>query len=298
MADKLMADNNGDIYVETDYNNIILVDPNKTVDNFGNVSERLVDHENLVMFANLEAYAVPRTKLAIGFSPETSGQQTVTIASMNFLKPTKKDYLTVGYYDEFTGKNNASLKGQNQPQEIQVKDPITNKLYIQNKAYDLQNITDNGLLGITSIKVDLKSFEPSVTIELEDVQGKALFQLGNNSPYSAFFNLPYCPFYLTLKGYYGQAIRYQLNLLTFNARFNTVSGNYQLTLKFVGYKFNILGELSVGHLFALPHMYRKNFDVVKSISESQPASSQAYQNLKSQGINSTQPTNSQYNVVE
>jgi hypothetical protein len=31
MAGKLRADNNGDILVEFDYNNIIVVDPNKTI---------------------------------------------------------------------------------------------------------------------------------------------------------------------------------------------------------------------------------------------------------------------------
>jgi hypothetical protein len=45
------------------------------------------------------------------------------------------------------------------------------------------------------------SFIPQVTILLEDIQGKALFELGDNSPYAAFFNLPYPPFYLTLKGF-------------------------------------------------------------------------------------------------
>ena len=80
---------------------------------------------------------------------------------------------------------------------------------------------DSGLLGITSIEVTTNtSFIPSVTILLEDIQGKALFQLGNSSPYAAFFNLPYPQFNLTLKGYYGQAVRYVLNLEKFNARFN------------------------------------------------------------------------------
>jgi hypothetical protein len=91
-----------------------------------------------------------------------------------------------------------------------------------------------------------------------------LFELGDNSPYAAFFNLPYPPFYLTLKGYYGQAIKYQLNLQTFHASFNTFSGNYQVQLEFVGYKFNILNEISMGHLLAAPHMYSTRFDISKS----------------------------------
>lgn len=38
------------IYVENDYENIILVDPNKVVLPNGQVEERLVDHEDLVFY--------------------------------------------------------------------------------------------------------------------------------------------------------------------------------------------------------------------------------------------------------
>ena len=65
MAGNLQADNSGNILVDFDYNNIIVVDPNKTIDSFGKIRERIVDHENLVMFVNLEAEVVPRTKLAV-----------------------------------------------------------------------------------------------------------------------------------------------------------------------------------------------------------------------------------------
>ncbi len=265
MAGNLQGDNSGNILVEFDYNNIIVVDPNKTIDAFGNIRERLVDHENLVMYANLEAEVVPRTKLSVGGSPEDR-IRTISVAKMNFLRPTEEKFLTTGYYDELTGKNAKNGLGVNQMQE-QIIDPKNGT-----KPYSKMTITDpggtatdNGLLGITSINVKTNtSFIPQVSMTLEDIQGRALFQLGNNSPYSAFFNLPYCPFYLTLKGYYGQAIRYQLNLKTFNARFNTYSGNYQIELEFVGYKFNILNEISMGSLLAAPHMYSTRFDISKS----------------------------------
>jgi hypothetical protein len=262
MVGNVQADNNGDIYVEFDYNNIIVVDPNKTIDSSGKIQERLVDHENLVMYANLEAQVLPRTKLAVGASPG-SGIETISVAKLNFLKPTKDDYLTVGYYDELTGKNTTSYNGQNQTREIFNTNGA--KTGYQRTVVDESNIIDNGLLGITSINITTNSsFVPSVTIELEDVQGKALFELGNKSPYSVFFNLPYPQFYLTLKGYFGQAIRYQLNLEKFNARFNSFSGNYQVTLQFKGYKFNILNEISMGHLLATPHMYTKTFSTTSN----------------------------------
>jgi len=264
MAGNIQADNSGNILVEFDYNNIIVVDPNKTIDVFGNVAERLVDHENLVMYANLEAEVVPRTKLAVGGSPEDR-LRTISVAKMNFLKPTKNTYLGTGYYDEITGQNSTEFKGANQQLEIGQPDNNNGKAYIQNTVANEKDIMDNGLLGITSINIQTNSsYIPTVEIMLEDVQGRGLFQLGNNSPYSAFFNLPYPPFYLTLKGYYGQAIRYQLNLEKFNATFNTFSGNYQVRLQFKGYKFNILNEIAMGHLLAAPHMYSQRFDVAQT----------------------------------
>ena len=265
MAGNLQGDNSGNILVEFDYQNIIVVDPNKTIDALGNVRERLVDHENLVMYANLEAEVIPRTKLSVGGVP-TDRIRTISVAKMNFLRPTEEKFLTSGYLDEITGRNARNGLGDNQLQR-EILDPKDGtKPYVKISLADQGGAAvDNGLLGITSINVKTNtSFIPSVQMTLEDIQGRALFQLGNDSPYSAFFNLPYCPFYLTLKGYYGQAIRYQLNLKTFNARFNTYSGNYQIDLEFVGYRFNILNEISVGNLLAAPHMYSKRFEVSKS----------------------------------
>lgn len=282
MAGNIQADTSGNILVEFDYNNIIVVDPNKTIDDFGKISERLVDHENLVMFANLEAEVIPRTKLAVGGSPEDR-IRTISVAKMNFLKPTKNSYLGTGYYDELTGENTTKFGGPNQKLEIERKDGDGNA-YIQNTVFNGKDIIDNGLLGITSINIQTNtSFIPSVDILLEDVQGKGLFELGNDSPYSAFFNLPYPPFYLTLKGYYGQAVRYQLNLEKFHATFNGFSGNYQVRLTFKGYKFNILNEISMGHLVATPHMYSQRFDISQTPTGPQQSNKSVESQSSTQG---------------
>lgn len=261
MAGNFQADLSGDILVEFDYNNIVLVDPNKTIDSRGVIKERLVDHENLVMFANLEAEILPRTKLALGIQPGENVSTSMTIAKINFLRPNQGNVMTSGYLDEITGKDSLVGRGQNQPQETTVVDS-QNRAYFRQSIVDQQSVFDNGLLGITSINVRVStSFIPSVSMQLEDIQGRALFQLGDQSPYAAFFNLPYPQFYLTLKGYYGQAIRYQLNLEKFDARFNTSTGNYTISLEFRGFKFNILNEILISHLMATPHMYNKRFSV-------------------------------------
>ena len=300
MVGNLGPDNSGRIYVEFDYNNLIVVDPNKTEDSLGNIKERLIDHENLVMYANLEADVLPRTKLAVGISPEDSGINTVSVAKMNFLKPSKNNYLGTGYYDELTGQNSTKFDGSNQPAELGQQSSAGSKPYIQNTVANELNIMDNGLLGITNINITTSSsFIPTVDMQLEDVQGKALFQLGNDSPYSAFFNLPYPPFYLTLKGFYGQAIRYQLNLETFHASFNSYSGNYQVTLRFKGYKFNILNEVAMGHLLATPHMYSQRFNFgTTPVTPQQSNKSVESQSKTQAAVGSNNPNSSDAVVTE
>jgi hypothetical protein len=297
MAGNLQADNSGNILVEFDYNNIIVVDPNKTIDAFGKIDERIVDHENLVMYANLEAELVPRTKLAVGGSPEDR-IRTISVAKMNFLKPTKNAYLGTGYYDEITGSNSTEFKGDNQQLEIGQQPRNGDKPYIQNTVANEKDIIDNGLLGITSINIQTNSsFIPTVEILLEDVQGRGLFQLGNNSPYAAFFNLPYPPFYLTLKGYYGQAVRYQLNLEKFHATFNGFSGNYLVRLQFKGYKFNILNEIAMGHLIATPHMYSQRFNIAQTVDGPQQSNRSTESQASTQSERGANNLSSQEAVV-
>ncbi|MFN9979168.1 MAG: hypothetical protein ACK53Y_04605, partial [bacterium] len=92
-----MAGNQENVLVELDYNNIIIVDPNKVIDENGVAKERLVRHEELVMYANLECKVLPRTKLAVGGSPEDRAR-VISVAKINFLKPTENAFLTTGYY--------------------------------------------------------------------------------------------------------------------------------------------------------------------------------------------------------
>jgi hypothetical protein len=270
MADNFLSNNSETIYVEQEYNNIIIVDPNKTIDSNGNIQERLVDHENLVTFANLEAELLPRTKLAVGGSPQDR-VNTISIAKINFLAPNKEDYFTNGYYEEFSGLNTVDGMGNNQLKETVIEGVKNSKPYTKSTitSNGVDGSVNNGLLGIRSINITLgTSFIPTVNITLVDVQGRALFQLGDQSPYAAFFNLPYPPFYLTIKGYYGKAVKYQLNLEKFNAKF-LADGNYEVSLVFRGYKFNILNEIEIGSLLAVPHMFSSSYEYTNRTNQTQ-----------------------------
>jgi hypothetical protein len=174
-----MVNNGENILVEFDYQNITVIDPNKIIDNDGKVSERLINHEDLVIYANLECNVVPRTKLAVGV-PLDESLKTISVGKINFLNPGFKTFLEDGYVDEVTGKNSLEGKGVNQ---------VNSKFkYAKNKSDDFyvnQTLTsdgqpgavDNGLLGITDITITYGTdFLPVIDMTLEDVKGRALFE--------------------------------------------------------------------------------------------------------------------------
>lgn len=237
------------IYIDLDKQNIIIVDPNKVVDEQNIIRERNIHQEDLVMYANLECKVQPRTRLA-----KTStgiNNDTISIAQINFLKPEENDYMGNGYLDEMTGKDSDIGSDVNSSQIT--LDKKTNRLYenINNKKY-------NNLLLINSIKISTKlDLYPQVTIVMEDIRGRALFEQGENSPYAAFFNLPYPQFTLTIKGYLGKAVKYELALLTFTSSFNTQTGNFTITTTWQTYKYGVLPQLLYNHVKVIPYMYSK-----------------------------------------
>ena len=178
-----MVDSNENILVEFDYDNITLIDPNKVVDDFGNVSERLVKQENLVYYANLECSVLPRTKLAVGTS-FGDNQRTISVGKINFLNPGFKDFLDTSWSDELTGKDTLQGRGVNQKKIDQfLESDKSNEYYYTQSTYSngKPNVVDTGLLGIKDINMSMgQDFLPVVEITLEDVKGRALFEAGNN----------------------------------------------------------------------------------------------------------------------
>jgi hypothetical protein len=201
-----MASNlDSEIIYSKSFDNVTLIDPNKVLNSSGNAEDRNVRQEDLIMYANLECNVSPRSRLLVGEDNQTL--ETVGLAKINFLKPNNQDYLTTNWTELQSNFSNP-------------------------------NTINSELLGITNIsyRVGL-DFTPMVNMTLEDIRGRALFESEDNSVYSVFFNLPYPTFYLTIKGYYGKALRMPLILQKFNASLDQTSGNFIINLNFIGYKF-------------------------------------------------------------
>ena len=268
MADKFY--NNQNVFVEADYDNIVVVDPNKMVEPDGKVVERLVNHEELVIYANLEAKVLPRTKLALGSTYDDTIQNLRIGAidgdiesKVNFMKPKGKKYFDTSWTDQLTGDGSLTGDGINQTKvewserTINSGEGQTETQYVQKRT--TTNQQDTQLLGIDRISIKLNtSYVPVVNIEMTDIQGRMLFEQGENSPYSAFMQMPYPLFNLTIKGHFGKAIRYELMLKHFNARFDASDGNYKISTQYIARTYALLSDIQVESLFSLPRMYITN----------------------------------------
>jgi len=121
------------------------------------------------------------------------------------------------------------------------------------------DIVNDETLGITNIDIEFNaSMAPMITINFIDVRGSAIFQNEENilnnrgNKYTTFFQLPYPIFELEIKGYYGMPVKYCLHMLKFNSKFNSQTGNFEITANFIGYTFALMSDMLIGYLKAIP----------------------------------------------
>lgn len=260
-----MADNkfygNQKVFVQTEYDNVVVIDPNKVVNPDGTVEERLVNHENLITYANLEARVIPRTKLSIG-SDYDDPIRNVGVGQMdvNFLQGRKQE-------NQKTPTENFNVKNEQKYNDKAFDTSWTDTLLptqgsneTSNDVFSSGKGVDNQMLGITRINIKMNpAFVPTVTIEMTDIQGRVLFERGDQSPYAVFMHLPYPVFTLTAKGYYGKAIKLELILKDFNARFDPSDGSYKITTNFIARSHAFLQDTLMDYLYATPHIFPKDY---------------------------------------
>jgi len=241
MADNL---NSGNVLTTQVGNNVVIIDPNKVVDSAGKVTDRLVPSDELVMYANLNARIFPRSKVLAGTSQGASVQVELFEGEINFMRPEGKSKLDSDWTEAFTDPE----------VNKQVNDVSSAGVTVSS---DIQNKNDFQGFGITSINVKINaSYIPQVTINFTDIRGKTLFeQAKGNTPYTAFFHLPYPTFFLTLKGYYGKAVQYQLTLEKFVSRFDPSNGDYLVTCDFKGNHIALLRDINMHEAVTAPYMF-------------------------------------------
>lgn len=198
--------------------NLLLLDPS------GAINNNSVSQEDLVIYATLKA-KVRNKSLVID-------NQVENITSINFIK----------------GKDAA-------PGQAPVGTSFLTTNWTDLGSVDSQLGEDLETFGMTNIDINFNSgFIPIITIDFVDIRGATLFEQGSCSPYGAFFHQPYPIFELTIKGYYGQPVKYTLHVNKFTTSFDPGTGNYKSRGEFIGYSYAFLSDIVLGYVMAAPYM--------------------------------------------
>ena len=238
---KLNTGNN--ILVKVDQNNLMFVDPNTVVSN-GEISPRDVQPENLAMYVNLEADLIPRTILVSGNDRNTL--TSIAKGTFNLMSNNGDDFDT-SWTNSYTEIKEKTVKEKGP--DGKSKETGTGDFF--------QSDSTGQSFGMESVNIEIKGANavPRVLIKFIDVRGKTLFESPENSPYKAFFHLPWPIFYLTVKGFYGKAIRYRLHLVKFNSRYNSSNGNFEIDTQFIGSTHAYLSDIPLEGILDAPYMF-------------------------------------------
>lgn len=210
---------------------VVVVDPNKVMDENEVPSPRYVAQEDLVMYAKLTAHSNGETTISQGENGviEASTNDEVYI---NFLNPV----------DDTKGK----------PTTANTLSTRWTDLFDSKEAYRSESF------GIESVNIEYNaSYVPTVTINFVDLRGKTLFERGDDptNPYNIFFQFPYPQFTLTVKGYYGRTVNLPLILEKTNTNFDGQTGDYKTVATFRSFTFALLNDIPLRYIAQAPYMY-------------------------------------------
>ena len=134
---------------------------------------------------------------------------------------------------------------------------------LTNSIEDMLVLQEEGskeLIGMTKIDVSYSSwYYPKVSIEFVDIRGNGVMnslQNLNESPiFESFFTFPYPKFKLTIKGYLGRSVTYELAVENVKTRVDSGSGVYKIDVDMIGYLFGALQDIPMHLLLLSPYIH-------------------------------------------
>ena len=141
-------------------------------------------------------------------------------------------------------------------------------------------------LGIESINIAYQQwFYPIVNIRFVDVRGASLFmpqemalqqtvadehgdpdkkwnitQINGGSFFKAIFACPSPVFRLTVKGFYGKSVTFNLKMSAFQTEFDSENGNFIANVEFIGNMYGVYTEIPLQYLAVAPYLNKEYWD--------------------------------------
>ena len=186
------------------------------------------------------------------------------------------------------GNNNyiSLLEGVKLNSYSEVGNLTTNFTDISYNEIKNNSVSDKEALGITSIDITFDAhFYPKVNIKFTDVRAYSLFMPAEESYkeelktkayetidektgnrlydergraytnfFSSLFHFPYPCFLLTVKGFYGTKVTFRLAVDTFRSALNSATGNFDVSISFIGYMFGLYTDIPMSYVLCAPYV--------------------------------------------
>lgn len=138
---------------------------------------------------------------------------------------------------------------------------------------DLIDYGTTEMIGVKNVSIQYeKSCVPIINMTFTDVRGLSLFQpteLSRSETYDGirginrenvaqsffqcFFRMPMPKFTITIKGFYGKPVTYEMMCDKFDTSFNSSTGDFDVNTRFIGYSYSFLTDVSMDALVAAPY---------------------------------------------
>lgn len=119
-------------------------------------------------------------------------------------------------------------------------------------------------LGIKSIDISYNpTMYPQVAVKFTDIRGASLinsqelksnYGQGEGSFYSLLYSTPSPKYKLTVKGFYGNPVVYNLVVSNTKLEFDASTGNFDITVNFIGYMFGVYSDVPMTYLAVAPYI--------------------------------------------
>lgn len=119
-------------------------------------------------------------------------------------------------------------------------------------------------IGVKSIDINYTStMYPQVVVRFTDIRGASLmnsqelksnYDTGEGSFYSLLYSIPSPQYNLTVKGFYGNPVTYRLVMNKTSLDFDAQSGNFEITVDFIGYMFGVYSDIPMTYLAVAPYV--------------------------------------------
>lgn len=241
---------------------LVMVNPN-SVNGEINGKPLTPPYEDMCISVNLEVEVVHRTKKGNAGGNGISFNESTFIMSWNSSFQTD-DNGKVGLdnkknYVSFMEGEDAEIYGSG----------LEGKKYLTTYYTDisLNDIREKNIvegLGISNVSISYDNmYQPTIVIKFIDVRGSSVFgreeavhkgnDITSETIFGCFFTLPYPKFRIQVKGFYGDAVTYQLACTGFKGNFNSQTGNFEITTTFIGYQYSLLTDIPFAYLVAAPY---------------------------------------------